>query len=353
MSEEHTPPLIRLGLPRSIMNELADEAMSLGAPVLISMGALYEAAKKDFVRIGMVPWFLDAALDSAGFTAMQQGGYRWSVWDHVELVATSSSRVWGSAEPGPCELPFPWTWWAAMDYCCEQAVAPNRLEVERRMARTIDNYEETLAAVASFWAEGFTELTRPLPTLQGRRPSDYILSARMLAEAWQRRPLSTSEEEDQDYLGHLPPGLTLCEVEDVCERDQQLVSELPELLGVGSVCGREVEGPEGVLAVLDALHQELPRGVKLHLFGAKGDVLRYLHLFPGRVASIDSMAWDTAARRAAGRIRKKRGVFSPQHSDFFSCDMAWRRQHMRQWYQSQLEKVGCHASRQLRLNLPQ
>jgi len=309
------------------MNELAHEAASLGAPILVSMGSLFDPKKCDFHRIGMAPWFLNAALDSAGFSAMLRGGYRWSVYDHVELVATNSSRVWGDDEaPGPCDLPFPWAWWAAMDFCCEQEIAPNRLEVERRMALTIETYEETLDAVASYWWEGFNWLTRPLPTLQGRRPADYLWSARALADVWRRRPLAENEQEDgRDY------------------------SELPELIGVGSVCGREIHGPEGVLPVLDVLHAELPPETRLHLFGVKGDVLPFLWRYGSRVHSIDSMAWDDAARKEAQKIRKRRGVFDSAHPEFFSCDLEHRRKHMRTWYQTQQRRLSEKSGHQIGL----
>lgn len=329
------PPTIRIGLPRSIMNDLAREAQSLGVPILISMGSFFDVEKKGFTRIGMAPWFLLSAVDSSGFTAMLQGGYRWSVYQHVEFLATNGSRQWWDAvdagviderdDPNPACLPFPWDWWAAMDYCCEQEIAPNRLEVERRMNLTVETYKETLETVHDFWYEGwdwFTMLPRPMPTLQGRRPADYLWSAERISEVWRRRPMTDTEEMEEEETGD--------------GRGEEI---LPRLVGVGSVCGREVDGPEGLLSVLEALHKELPPYVKLHLFGAKGEVLRYLHHFPDRVESIDSMAWDTAARRAAGKIRKKQGIFDPQHPEFFSCDMDFRRKHMRDWYQAQVRKL--------------
>lgn len=340
----HRPPIIRIGLPRSIMNDLAREAADMSAPILVSMGSLYDAKKQDFTRIGMAPWFMDAALDSAGFSAMLAGGYRWSVYDHVELVATNSSRVWGDDEdPGPCDLPFPWVFWAAMDFCCEKEIAPNRAEVERRMALTVEIFEETLEIVAGFWNEGFCcvrDLPRPLPTLQGRRPADYVWSAQRLAEAWKRRPLTETEQGDLEYLADLPEDLSLKEREECRQIEAGLSAPLPALVGVGSICGREVTGPEGILPVLDALHAELPATTQLHLFGVKGDVLPYLHHFPGRVYSIDSMAWDNAARWEAGKIRKQRGAFDPSDPDFFSCDLEHRRRHMREWYRQQLKKAG-------------
>lgn len=337
---KHRTPLIRIGLPRSIMNDLAHQAMALNAPILVSMGSFFDVRRWGFTRIGMAPWFMSSAVDSAGFTAMLQGGYRWTVWDHVEFLATNGSRQWYESrearglpdlkwwesdddDPNPATLPFPWDWWAAMDYCCEEQIAGSRTEVEHRMKLTVETYEQTLNVVKGYWDEGWDVymLPRPMPTLQGRLPADYIWSAQKLAEVWARRPMTDTEEMEQ---------LETCD-----GRGDEI---LPRLIGVGSVCGRGVDGPEGVLRVLEALHKELPHYVKLHLFGVKGEVLRHLSSFQDRVASIDSMAWDAAARRAAGKERKKHGVFDPKDPEFFSCTMDFRKKHMREWYESQLQK---------------
>lgn len=352
MKNRHHIPLIRLGLPKSAMNELARQAETLGAPILISMGSFFDVNRWGFTPIGMAPWFMPAAADSAGFTAMLQGGYRWSVDQHVAFIASNGSAEWhmvrderlarenerlvrrGRAplvalrddedDLNPSTLPFPWDFWAAMDFCCEQKIARNRAEIEHRMRLTIETYEETLASVASYWQEGWdwlTDLPRPMPTLQGRVPADYIWSARALVDVWARRPLTETEEiaaleTDGSGYGH---------------------EILPRLVGVGSVCGRDIEGHDGVLPVLDALHRELPPYVKLHLFGVKGDVLKFLHLYPGRVESIDSMAWDVAARRSAQKERMRTGILDKRHPDFFHCDYAHRNAHMREWYATQLE----------------
>lgn len=349
MSRPNPPaPLIRLGLPRSTMNELARQASALGAPILVSMGSFFDVDRWGFTRIGMAPWFMSAAVDSAGYSAMLKGGYRWTVSEHVEFIATNGSKQWYESrerrglpdlgwwesdddDPNPSTLPFPWDWWAAMDFCCEEKIAESRSEIDRRMHLTVETYEETLELVAEYWWEGwdwFTMLPRPMPTLQGRVPADYIWSARALAEVWARRPMTDTEETEE-------PG-----------RGDEI---LPHLIGVGSVCGREIEGHDGVLPVLEALHRELPPYVKLHLFGVKGNVLRFLHLFPSRVTSIDSMAWDVAARRSAQKERKRRGVFDKRHPDYFHCDHAHRSAYMRDWYVTQLEIVQQRGSSQMSL----
>ena len=127
------------------------------------------------------------------------------------------------------------------------------------MRLTVETYAETVEALHAWEDEGVTDVPLPLPTLQGRRPEDYLWSARELARVhpWGR---------------------------------------LPELVGVGSVCTRPLYGDEGLMPVMDALHAALPWWVRLHLFGVKGAALSLLHRWPGRVASVDSMAWDKAAQ---------------------------------------------------------
>jgi hypothetical protein len=88
----------------------------------------------------------------------------------------------------------------------------------------------------------------------------------------------------------------------------------PALVGLGSVCRRALHGPDGILAILEAVDRILPPHTKLHLFGVKSSALDYLAHHP-RVASVDSMAWDVSARaeRRTGR------------------DMAFRIGHMHAW----------------------
>lgn len=75
------------------------------------------------------------------------------------------------------------------------------------------------------------------------------------------------------------------------------------------------------MAVLRVLERVLPRHVRLHLFGVKGDALQALHGNP-RILSVDSMAWDQAARWRA----LKEGV---------PCSMALKRAEITRWLASQ------------------
>lgn len=277
-------PRILVGLPYSTRGALLDATHALVAPVLISAGSCYREGR-GLLPPGDAAWMAyGASLDSAGFTAMMQGGYRWSVDEYVDFI------VQGGTAGGT--RPFAWSWWSAMDFCCEQEIAANRDEVERRIDATIASLGETLACVDEWRDEGAGALPDPLPILQGRTVADYTRCADGLA-----RELRAAGRDG-----------------------------LPELVGVGSVCRRQLHGPEGLLPILSGLDRALPPHVRLHLFGVKGDVLSHLGGLRRRVASVDSMAWDFAARMDA----RKAGV---------SCTVERRAAAMRDWYRRQVDKV--------------
>jgi hypothetical protein len=100
------------------------------------------------------------------------------------------------------------------------------------------------------------------------------------------------------------------------------------LTGIGSVCRRHVAGPDGILAVIDALDRDLPPCSKLHLFGVKSNALQYLAGHP-RIHSSDSMAWHYGLRREVpvGRTQSLRA------------------QTMVQWHGRQLEHLADRIDR--------
>lgn len=124
----------------------------------------------------------------------------------------------------------------------------------------------------------------PMPVLQGWLPEDYRRSADAVAEV--------------------------------------LGGDWPALVGVGSVCRRQVHGDDGLLAILAVLHEHLPAGVRLHAFGVKGTAIPHLLPFHDRIASIDSMAWDAAARWSG------------------DSSMAGRKAAMRRWVARQQERLA-------------
>jgi hypothetical protein len=291
-------PIIRIGLPYSSHGKLAKAAQGLGASTLISAGSLFR--RGEFRPIGLAAWRTGSALDSAGFTAMLAGGYRWTVSDYVEFVVTYPTR-WGEGD-----LPFPWCWWSAMDYCVEREIAADRAEVERRIEATVEAYTETLEELLAWRAEGINDVPDPLPVLQGRTADDYLRCAGMLTTAIDRTHDCTC-----------PSNPFGCEAEW-----HRLRPGLPSLVGLGSVCRRPLRGPDGLLALLAALDRGLPPHVRLHMFGVKGALMGHLAPYLHRIASVDSMAWDLRARKLA----KEQG-----HGNH----VEHRAQVMRAWYERQ------------------
>jgi hypothetical protein len=174
----------------------------------------------------------DVALDSGGFVAMRRyGGYRFTPEQYGALVAQMRP-----------------TWWAQMDFCCEPELAANRSAVAKRIDATARHLEACRRVATELSIE------MPLLVLQGWKPQDYC-----------QGPIY-----EQNY-------------------------QWPDLIGVGSVCRRNVNGPDGVLAVVDAIDRVLPANVKLHLFGVKSAALKALRHHP-RFESMDSMAWSMRAR---------------------------------------------------------
>jgi hypothetical protein len=102
-------------------------------------------------------------------------------------------------------------------------------------------------------------------------------------------------------------------------RHAEAMRDLPALVGLGSVCRRSLGGPDGLLHIIAALDRHLPRHVGLHLFGVKGAAIAELAGHP-RIASVDSMAWDYAARREKGEA---------------GYTVAHRTAHLRRWYAAQ------------------
>lgn len=259
---------MRVGIPLT-GGALPAAAREAGYPVLFSANAFATTYPSGHERAGDFAGFrlprggqldgLDAALDSAGFVAAARyGDYRWGVSDYYDLVQA-----------------HPWSWHAAMDYCCEPEVAGDRPLRLLRIAGTAVNLARCQAEA------GARGLPNPMPVLQGYTPEEYALCAR--------------------WLTPLP---------------------WPSLVGLGSVCRRHVDGPDGVLAILDAVDAVLPEGVRLHLFGVKSGALALLAKHP-RVAAADSMAWDLKARaeRRTGR------------------DMAFRIGHMHRWMARQTDAI--------------
>ncbi|WP_103727302.1 hypothetical protein [Novosphingobium sp. HII-3] len=240
---------IALGLPHLRQGPILRRALSLKATVLVSASALARWKHIDgcrrwtgwnILQLRNLPAQVDAILDSGGFTShVVYGGFPWSIDDYIALAAAHPFRLF-----------------ASFDYPCEAEIASDRASVKERLSRTIGANRETRRK-----AEEAGIADRFMPVLQGRTPADYERCAEALVRS-------------------MVPGRTI---------------------GVGSMCRREIRGPEGLIAVVEHLDRILPVGVRLHCFGVKGAALPYLRAFEHRVASIDSMAYGVSARREAYR----------------------------------------------------
>jgi hypothetical protein len=286
-SERMTKPPPGWGTLNAFAGYLATRNMA----AMVSSNSMWNPKTGRFVPpTGLLS--IPAALDSAGFVAMKAGGYKWTPAEYVEHVITAG------CERSEGELrEFPWLWWSSMDYCVEPKVAGTRARVIERVHQTAETLDEILCLWEEWQHEGDTETPLPVPILQGWRSDDYELSIVLT---------------QQVLASHGLPW--------------------PDLVGVGSVCNRHLRGEAGLLRVIPAIHEALPRratatlaswppglrpldpgeewdpdwgpeppgaswDVNLHLFGVKGSAVPSLvKLAPGRIASVDSMAWEFATR---------------------------------------------------------
>jgi hypothetical protein len=83
------------------------------------------------------------------------------------------------------------------------------------------------------------------------------------------------------------------------------------------------------MTIIARLDSELPKQVRLHLFGVKGTAIERLAGHQ-RIFSVDSMAWDYAARAHKNSV----GV---------SSSMAMRQAFMSGWYADQRRNLGLFA----------
>lgn len=315
--------IIRVGLPETtgILPQTAEDA---DLPALVSAAALWHGDRFRIPGERLVPLCgdrrgrapsrldgLDVALDSAGFTAMVHpawgGRYPWTIRDYVALALSRR-----------------WAWWSAMDYCVEPQIAGDRATVEARVVATADSLSATLAEVdpirIGLWisdvADGGDGLTAaqltpdPMPILQGWRPEDYLRSVALIGEVLAQHGRAW-----------------------------------PSLVGVGSVCRRDLRGPFGLWAVLEVLDRVLPAHVGLHLFGVKSDAINELAGWP-RVVSVDSQAWDRGLRGDLQSARRQAvdggATMAEANAMIRSSDRA-RADRMVRWHGEQVGRLASGA----------
>jgi hypothetical protein len=298
---------MRVGIPQR-GGHLAVHAFHHDYPTMVSANAFWNSAKGSF----QFPQYtdlseLDFALDSAGFTAMrlwQQKGtqkgmagiFPWTYEQYVELASQ-----------------FGASWWSQPDLCCEPEIASNQEEVNYRINATATLLEGTLRVVYE-WQNELAKrnwssiaianaLRPPVPVIQGWTASDYLRSLELMVAVWERW---------QPWLAS------------------------PSLIGIGSVCRRDLNHPKhGLFAILDALEGQWPKESRAHAFGVKGTCLTELKMMPW-IASTDSMAYDFTARVRA-------------HREGISNTYSHRSAEMTKWMDSAHARIKPSAGDQFRL----
>jgi hypothetical protein len=260
-----------LGLPY-LRGPLLARARELGAPVLVSANSFSRWKDQGYWREWRgfrVPspevfaW-LPVHLDSAGFVAAAKyRGWPWAVENYLDLCAAA-----------------PWRWFASMDWCVEPEVAADEDTVLDRISGTVRLNVQCLNAARE---RGIQD--RLMPVIQGWEPDHYL---RCL-----------------DRLSGVLGGY--------------------QLVGVGSMCRRHVEGVRGVLQVVDALDRAAPAGMRFHLFGLKSQAAGELRGHP-RIASVDSQAYGVRARQLAIEAQCSK-------SEAFVADV------MASWYRQQADRL--------------
>jgi hypothetical protein len=278
-----------IGLPRLADNPLLKVAKKLNAPVLMSANSFSrwtEGTGREWAGFNRQSLRhatgLRLHLDSAGFVASSRyGEFPWTVAEYIELAAA-----------------FPWEWFASMDWCVEREVAPSESTVLNRISGTV-----RLNAECRMEAERRGIADRLMPVIQGWRPEHYLRCIDRMA------------------------GLL----------------DVP-LIGVGSMCRRQVDGAAGILEVVEAIDRELGTNpARLHLFGLKSGGMEELRAHP-RVMSVDSQAYGTAARMQAGERR----AFDPK----FSKSNVFTAAVMERWYGEQVRRINRPAGARRVANIP-
>ncbi|MGF6781178.1 DUF7221 family queuine tRNA-ribosyltransferase-like protein [Paraburkholderia sp. GAS334] len=229
--------LMRVGIPHT-GGKLAFHAFNEGYAAMVSANAFWDASRGRF-RIPEATNLteLDFALDSAGYVATKlfqsrgrQPGmaniYPWSYEQYLELASLSGA-----------------SWFAQADLCCEPDIAMDQATIDFRVDATATLLEGMLRVVYAWQNELAKDCSAdvarnmvriPVPVLQGWRVSDYRRSLDLMMQVW--------------------------------ERWQPWVAP-PALIGLGSVCRRNLTDPEhGLYAILAGLEGHLPAGSRLHLF---------------------------------------------------------------------------------------
>jgi len=251
---------------------LAQLTIDQEIPVMVSANRLWDNGKKAWKAI---PDYLRGQprlfLDSGGFVAMKdpgpRNGFRFSLVDYVRLVADLKPVAWASC-----------------DYCVEPEIIAQGPSIMDRLFGTVQNLGD-LNELAEWFG-----VPRPVPVLQGWEPWHYSACL------------------------------------DMFERFEFSKTGWPPLIGIGSVCRRDMAGSDGLREILAQVLPLLPAGTSLHLFGVKGKALGEFADEP-KIASVDSMAWAMAARWEA----KRAGI---------PCSVDFKIKHFTEWRDRNLSNAA-------------
>lgn len=259
---------IELGVGIVPRPPFAAETERLGAPAMVSANSLWNHERRSWSVQDYLRNHSNLWLDSGGFVAANiYGGYRWTFDEYLDLVA----------DLRPAQ-------YFTLDLCCEPEL---NVDTEERIETTVENWRElTLLADRR-------HLRRPAIVITGTSPEDYV------------KCLLRYSDELANY--------------DVW----------PNMIGIGTLCRRDVPGILSVLAAVDEFFSGpyAPRlAPKYHLFGVKGAALGELRDHP-KVLSADSMAWAFRARVTAREL----GI---------PASNAHKLEHLRAWRDRHLELLS-------------
>jgi hypothetical protein len=292
--------VMRVGIPHS-GGRLAAHAFNENFPAMVSASAFWNRSKREFHMPAATDLSeIDFALDSAGYTGLlnfrrngQQEGiagiFPWSFSQYMEFANLSGC-----------------SWYSQADLCCEPQIANDRQAIDYHVRATATLLEGMLQILYA-WQNELSRscnstvvanmLRPPVPVLQGRNRSDYLLSLDLLHSVWSR------------WEGWL---------------------DKPALIGIGSMCRRDLhDKDEGLYSILEALGRNFPKGSRCHLFGIKNQALNEVPKLDF-VASSDSMAWDFNSRVKA-------------HRSGVSNTMERRSKEMTEWMSAAMARVSSSA----------
>lgn len=231
--------VMRVGIPHK-GGTLAFHAFNQEWPVMVSANAFWSSKRAAFAFPETTNLSeLDFAMDSAGFTSMllwrnkgkqrgMAGIFPWTCSEYVDFANESNA-----------------SWWSQPDLCVEKEIVSSAQEIDFRINATATFLEGTLMLLYE-WQNELSRtcsstvvanlLKPPVPVIQGWDSAHYERSLELMQQVWSR------------WQPWIAP---------------------PALIGLGSVCRRELNHPtHGLYAILDRLEPLIPTGSRFHCCSA-------------------------------------------------------------------------------------